>query len=191
MHTFKLSLNAANRIDCSHPVATISTYRTDHRINIDILFLVDRLEELFNKGRRFPLTHRVVLQEQAFLDIIDQMRVSIPEEIRQARRVNDEKDRILDQAHEEAERTVTTAQEQAAFLLEEKGLTRQAQTQADAILAGARERADKHMAEADAYCIGVLTGLEEELARLLTTAHNGVERLRAGQTEPKGEPGGP
>ena len=49
---------------------------------MDILHLVDRLEELFNDSRSVPFTHSVMVDEERILDIIDQMRVSIPEEIK-------------------------------------------------------------------------------------------------------------
>ncbi len=133
------------------------------------------------------MTRQVVVDEQAFLDIIDQMRVTIPEEIRQAKRVNEEKERILADAREEAERTLANAQEQAAFLMTEKGLMRQAQAEADRLLAQGRERARQQMVESDAYVVAVLTGLEEELTRLLSTTRNGIERLRTSHQQPKGE----
>ena len=51
---------------------------------MDILHLVDRMEELFNSGKQVPLTRNVMVDENAFMDIIDQMRISIPEEIKSA-----------------------------------------------------------------------------------------------------------
>jgi hypothetical protein len=51
---------------------------------VDILHLIDRLEELLNQSRPFPFTHNVMIDEDRMLDIIDQMRVAIPEEIKKA-----------------------------------------------------------------------------------------------------------
>ncbi|NLZ26733.1 MAG: ATPase, partial [Chloroflexi bacterium] len=62
---------------------------------MDILHLVDRMEELFNAGKPVPLTRNVMVDENAFMDIIDQMRISIPEEIKKAQQINAQKDRIL------------------------------------------------------------------------------------------------
>ncbi len=78
---------------------------------MDILHLVDRLEELFNESRPFPLTHSVLVNEDRMLDIIDQMRVSIPEEIKKAQQILAQRDRILAQAQEEANRTIALARE--------------------------------------------------------------------------------
>jgi hypothetical protein len=73
---------------------------------MDILHLVDRLEELFNESRSIPFTHSVVVDEDRMLDIIDQMRVSIPDEIKKAQQLLAQRDRILAQAQEETNRTL-------------------------------------------------------------------------------------
>ena len=62
---------------------------------MDILHLVDRLEELFNNSKPIPLSRNVVVDENSFMDIIDQMRISIPDEIKKAQQVIAQKDRIL------------------------------------------------------------------------------------------------
>ena len=54
---------------------------------MDILHLVDRLEELFNESRPIWLTHSVIVDEDRMLDLIDQMRVAIPEEIKKAQQI--------------------------------------------------------------------------------------------------------
>ena len=70
---------------------------------MDILHLIDRLEELFNESRAIPFTHNVVVDEEKMLDLIDQMRVAIPEEMKKAQQVLTQRDRILAQAQEERE----------------------------------------------------------------------------------------
>ena len=74
---------------------------------MDILHLVDRLEEIVNTGKAVPLTRNVIVDTTALMDIIDQMRISIPEEIKKAQQITAQKDRILAQAQEEANKTAT------------------------------------------------------------------------------------
>jgi len=69
-------------------------------IVIDILHLVDRLESLLNESRRIPLTSNRLVDEELFLNIIDQMRISIPEEIKKGKRIQQERGRIIAQANE-------------------------------------------------------------------------------------------
>ena len=58
---------------------------------MDILYLVDRLENLIAGSRRMPLVNQIILKEGDILNIVDQMRTTIPDEIKQARRVIQEK----------------------------------------------------------------------------------------------------
>jgi hypothetical protein len=67
---------------------------------MDILHLVDRLEEILNQSRPFPFTHNVIVDEEKILDLIDQMRVAIPEEVKKSQQVLAQRDRILAQAQE-------------------------------------------------------------------------------------------
>lgn len=134
-----------------------------------------------------PFTHKVLLEEQSFLDIIDQMRIAIPEEIRQAKRVTEERERIVGQAQTEAEHTLDAARQQAVLMLDERSLTHAARVQSEEILDEAQARAAKMKADADNYCIGVLSDLEAELTRLLSTARNGVQHLESNRHEQKEE----
>ena len=77
---------------------------------MDILQLVDRLEELFNQSRPIPLTNNVIVDEDKMLDLIDQMRVAIPDEVKKAQKLIAERDRTMAQATEEAKRTLQLAQ---------------------------------------------------------------------------------
>src|SRR5512136_2841451 len=92
------------------------------RVPMDILHLVDRLEELFNKSHAIPLTHSVIVDEDKFLDIIDQMRISIPEEVKKAQEVFSKKDLVIAKAKEEADRTVQLARDRADGMVGKESL---------------------------------------------------------------------
>ncbi len=147
-------------------------------ITVDILHLVDRLETLLNQSWRLPFTSNVMIQEDAFLDIIDQMRISIPEEVKQARRVSAERERLLEQAQEEADRIVGLAQEQAGSLADDHEVMRAAHLKAEEIVAMAHHSAEGVKADADDYVMEMLSGLEENLMRLLTTVRNGIREVQ-------------
>ena len=80
---------------------------------MDIMHLIDRLEELFNESRPIPFTHNVIVDEDRMLDLIDQMRVAIPEEMKKAQQLLAQRDRTLAQAQEEANRTLALAREKS------------------------------------------------------------------------------
>ena len=146
---------------------------------MDIFHLVDRLEELLNESRPFPFTHSVLVDEDRFLELIDQMRVSIPEEVKKAQQQLSQRDRILAQAQEEAGRTVALAQQRAEDEVDRDAIVHGAQTRAEQIIAQARVDAEMVRNEADEYVIEALASLESELTRLLNQARNGIAKLSA------------
>lgn len=143
---------------------------------MDIQHLLDRLETLLSDSRR--IGGKLIVDAQRSWDLIDQMRISVPEEVRQAQRVNQERDRIIAQAKEEAGRIIELARQDAAKLTEEHPITEQAQERAVTIERRARREARNVQREADEYVMDVLTQLDGDLARTLTVVRNGIEKLR-------------
>jgi cell division septum initiation protein DivIVA len=108
---------------------------------MDILHLVDRLEELFNSGFHIPLTNETAVNEERFLELIDQLRIAIPEEVKKAQQVMTQKERYLAQAQEEAQRTVNIARERVESLVQHDSITSAAEGRAEQIVQQAREDA--------------------------------------------------
>jgi len=145
---------------------------------MDILHLVDRLEELFNESRSVPFTHSVIVDEDKMLDIIDQMRVSIPEEIKKAQQIITQRDRILAQSQEEANRTLALAREKGQQVVEHDAIVKAAQARAEQIVSQARAECDTTKREADEYVLDTLSRLEMEMDRTLAQIRNGIRALQ-------------
>ncbi|MCI0519842.1 MAG: hypothetical protein L0Z70_06240 [Chloroflexi bacterium] len=144
---------------------------------MDIMHLIDRLEELFNQSRPIWFTHSVIVDEDRMLDLIDQMRVAIPEEVKKAQSVLTQRDRILAQAQEEAERTRNIAREKSDQLLDREAVVQSAQARANEIVAQAQAEREAARREADEYAVETLRRLEMELERFLNQARNGIRVL--------------
>ncbi len=142
------------------------------------LNLVDRLEELLNKSRPLLFTHNVMIDEDRMLDIIDQMRVAVPDEVKKAQQLLAQRDRILAQAQEEANRTISIAREKSDQLVERDAIVQASQARAEQIIAQARTDAEKNRQEADQYVVDSLTKLEVELERILNQVRNGINTLQ-------------
>ena len=123
------------------------------------------------------MTNNVVIDKGAAFDLIDELRAAIPEEIRAAKRINSEGERIMEKAQEEAERIVARAQEQAAFLIEERGLTAAAEEASGRIIAQAQAESAEVRRGADEYAASVLIGLEGEVVRTLQSIKKGITLL--------------
>ena len=155
---------------------------------MDIQHLVDRLEQLLNDSRRLPLSAFLLVNEDRIYNLVDQMRVAIPEEIKRANRIEADKDRIMAQANEEAERIRELAKQEANELVNRDSITMSSQQRADNILERARRDADALRGDADSYVIEVLTKLEEDLLRSLAVVRNGLTKVHVEPEIPEQAP---
>jgi cell division septum initiation protein DivIVA len=140
---------------------------------------------LIANGKKLPLTNNIVVDQAAALDLIDQLRVAVPEEVRQAKRITQESDRIGEKAQEEADRVLARAQEQAAFLIEERELTRAAQIRSQEIIAEGERQAAEIRRGADEYAASVLIKLEGECIKALQSIKRGIAMLDERQPQPQ------
>lgn len=145
---------------------------------MDILHLVDRLErEIIKKSTLIPLTVYRLVDEEHALELIDQMRISLPDEIKNAKRIYQERDRIIAQANEEASRLVELAQTEAADLVQRDAISGAADRRAETIIERAQRDAQVIKLESDEYVMQVLSELEAHLMRSLTVVQNGLDKL--------------
>src|SRR5512135_1675025 len=149
---------------------------------MDILQLIDRLEELFNEARAVPFTHNVVVDEDRMLEVIDQMRIVIPEEVKKAQQVLSQRDRFLAQAQEEADRTIALARDKAEQIAARDNIVVQAQQRADA---------DATRRDADDYVVDTLVQLQDTLEKILNQVRNGVITVQQDQLRKASAPNNP
>ena len=144
---------------------------------MDIQHLIDRLEDLIDAGRHLPFSKLTMIDEERALELIDQMRISIPEEIDKAQRIMNQRDRIIAQANEESTRMIALAKEERQKLTERDAITQAARNQAANIVEAARQEAEEIRAEADRYVLEVLHDLEARLVDITTVVRNGINTV--------------
>jgi vacuolar-type H+-ATPase subunit H len=145
---------------------------------MDILYLIDRLEEIVKGSKRLPFSGVRLVDESRIWPLLDQMRISIPDQVRRAERIVREKDRTIAQAHEEAERIITLARGEAAQLTADHTIAQAAEERAGAIRKQAERSAHTIRTGADDYAFDVLCKLEQELRRTLTVVENGIRTIQ-------------
>jgi hypothetical protein len=144
---------------------------------MDIQHLVDRLEDLIDEGRHMPFSKYTMIDEERALELIDQMRISIPEEIEKSSRILATRDRILAQANEEAARVVQLARKKGEEMLDQEVSVQAAHNRAANIIEQARLEAENIIADADKYVLDELARLEQHLIKTLTVVRNGMVEL--------------
>ncbi len=150
---------------------------------MDIQHLVDRLEDLIDEGRHMPFSKYTMIDEERALELIDQMRISIPEEIEKSARVIAQKDRILAQANEEAARILQMTRQKGQELLDQETSVQAARQRAQAIIDQAKLDAARIASEADEYVVQVLRELEQRLQRNINEVRNGISEVASNQTK--------
>jgi cell division septum initiation protein DivIVA len=144
---------------------------------------IDRIEYLVTHGRRIPLTRSVAIDEDEAMELLDALRLNLPDEIKQARWTVQESQRLLAEAQAEAARLTGQATDRALNLISQHELVRRADKQAEALLRDATQRAEEIRRSADAYVLEVMQNLETQLLAAMGTVKKGLEVLRPERTE--------
>jgi cell division septum initiation protein DivIVA len=160
---------------------------------MDILYLVDRLENLIATSRRMPLVNQIILKENEILNLIDQLRTTIPEEIKQARRILQDKERIIAQAQSEASALLARAREESDRAVNREGLLRNAEQRSRELVREAEVQGETLKNEADNYVLETLralrdhmTEIETDIGRSILSIEKGLESLEGNQEEQTG-----
>jgi hypothetical protein len=154
---------------------------------MDVLVLIDKLDDLVHNSKPVPLTDQVRVDREEIYDILDQMRATIPEEIKQARWIVKERQEMLAEAKREAERIIKGARDQQARLVSEEEVMKQAERGAEEIVEDARTREREVRLEAEDYADQILNTLEVNLQKFLAAVQRGRDRLAGRDDEPVGD----
>src|SRR6202041_2676503 len=101
---------------------------------MDVLVLIDKLADLVHNAKSVPMTDQVRVDKEEIYDILDQMRATIPEEIKQARWIVKERQEMLAEAKREAERIVKEGRDRQERLIGEEEGTKQGERAAEDIV---------------------------------------------------------
>lgn len=166
---------------------------------MDLLHLVDRIEELLATAQKMPIGNRAIIDRRRMLDIIDQMRIAIPHEVREAQEIVGRRDHVLREAEEDRRLIEAQAQERASRMVEAHEITQAARSRAEEIAREAERRlqdrideanrdisqridesraiAREQMRAADEYARDLLERLERQLGTFVKSVHSGIEQL--------------
>jgi cell division septum initiation protein DivIVA len=146
---------------------------------VDVLVLIDKLDELVLNARGVPMSNQVRLDRDEIEEIIDQMRATIPEEIKQARWIVKERQEMLAEAKREAERLIQEAREHAEREASQQEVVKLAERQAQDLLDQARAREREVRLGSEDYADEILSNLEVNLGKFLAAVKRGREQLAA------------
>jgi vacuolar-type H+-ATPase subunit H len=125
-----------------------------------------------------------MLNEDEMMELIDQIRFNLPDEIKQANWTVSEQQRIVAEAHAEAARIMSRANERAEEQVSEHEILRRSERHASQVVKDAQSKSDQIIREAEAYALEQLKQLEAHLGRTLATVRRGVEALQSSTSSP-------
>jgi cell division septum initiation protein DivIVA len=140
--------------------------------------LIDRIEEAMDNARNLPLTRQRLVDVEKVYEIIDEVRASFPDELKQARWIVKERQEMLEEAEKEANRILEDARDRADAMAAEQEVVKRANEQAASILDSARQQEREIRLGAEDYADEMLANLEVNLGKLLTAVQRGRDRLQ-------------
>jgi cell division septum initiation protein DivIVA len=146
---------------------------------VDLLRALNELEELIENSGKVPLTRKVMVNEDSILDLLDRIRTTIPEEIRQAKWIIQEREKVMSDSQKEAMRIMENAQKQVEKQAEDSEVARKAKVVAEEIIAKAEQTAQEMREGARIYADEILGALQDRLNKINQQIEQGRSELRA------------
>lgn len=145
---------------------------------MEILSILETLEDLVEKSMNIPLSGKCLIDKEEILEIIKEVRLKLPDDIKQAKWVKEERQRILMEAQKEANNTIKEAEGKIAALVDEHEITQKAYEQANEIIANAQKNAREIRLGTRDYADSVLNKVEEILKDTLDVIKMNREEIK-------------
>lgn len=129
--------------------------------------IINLMEESIEKASVVPLSGKILIDKEEILDFIQEMRLSYPDEVKEAKWVKEERQKILNEAESRADSMLKTAEAKMIQMVDESEIVRQAQEKADMLMEEATTQASKLRTDSDQYADDVLGDVERRLEMLL------------------------
>lgn len=139
---------------------------------MEIMEIIDMMEETIDKATVVPLSGKIVVDKEDLLDYIQEMRLVFPDEVKEAKWVKEERERILAEAQTRSETMIKNAEEKVVQMIDEHEITKQAVEQANQMVNDAQTKAMEIKTDCDQYADDILNDLEKRLDMLLRKVHD-------------------
>ena len=134
---------------------------------MEIFTLLEDLEENVENSKKVPFTNKVMIEQEDILNIIKDIRLKMPEDLKQAKWISEERDRILEEAKIEADDVVKEAENRIISMIDEHEITKKAYEQKNQIMEAANENSRQITQGAKEYADNILVDLEKRLEKIL------------------------
>ncbi len=133
---------------------------------MEIFTLLETIEDILEKGKNVPFTEKCIVEKNELLDIIKEIRLNLPDELKQAKWIREERERIIAEAQKDAEDIVKEAENRIISMIDEHEITKKAYDKKNEIIAEANEMYREYSKDANSYADGILSNIEENIVKL-------------------------
>ena len=145
---------------------------------MEIFTLLEALEDMLDKSRGIPFSSKCIVNKEEILDIIRDIRLKLPDELKQAKWIKEERQRILVQAQNEADEIIKEAENRIISMIDEHEITKKAYEKKVEIIETANEMSRKIKSGTEEYADNVLAGIEVALEDALKVIKNNRKELK-------------
>ena len=146
--------------------------------NMEIFTLLETIEDMLKNSKEVPFTHKAIIDNEEEIDIIKEIRLKLPEELKQAKVIKEEHDRIISKANEEASEIVKEAENRIISMIDEHEITRKAYEQKNKIIENANDMAREISNGTKAYADNILAGVQVTLEDALKVIENNRREVK-------------
>ena len=139
---------------------------------MEIFTLLETLEDIIEKSKTVPFTDKSVVEKKQFLDIIKEIRLKLPDELKQAKWIKEERERIIAEAQKDADDIVKEAENRIIAMIDEHEITKKAYEKKNEIIADANEMYREITQGTNTYVDGILANIENNMVELGKTVSN-------------------
>ena len=144
---------------------------------MEIFTLLESLEDILERSKGVPFSSKCMVDKEAVLEIIKEIRLKLPDELKQAKWVKEERQRILDESKKEADDIVKEAENRIISMIDEHEITRKAYEKKAEIIETANEMSREISKGTKDYADNILAGLEKSLLDALKIVQNNRKEL--------------
>ena len=145
---------------------------------MEIFNLLETIEDMLENSKTLPFTNKAVLDKEELLDIIKEIRLKLPEELKQAKVIKEEHDRIIEKANEEAQDIVKEAENRIISMIDEHEIPKKAYEQKNKIIENANDMAREISNGTKAYADNILAGVQVTLEDALKVIQNNRKEVK-------------
>ncbi len=145
---------------------------------MEIMEIIEALEDKIEHSFTIPFVGRGIVDKDALLDLLQEARIKYPDEMKQAKWVKDERQRIIADAQKEAASIIKGAEDKIVAMVNEHEITKQAYENANQVVESAQDHAREIRIGANQYADGILHSIEEQLIATVETIRENRKDLK-------------